>query len=353
MSNEDAWYVVPGPENDVIISTRVRLARNLADFPFINKMSADDKQRVSSLVYDAMSADEKYTFIDFSQVAEPGRELLKDKCIIENSECTSILMNSNESVSVVVNDVDHVRISNFAAGLNCESTMAKVYKVDEYLQQKLQFAASYQFGYLTAKIKDCGTGMKMSLFCFIPGIILGNKLEEVASYLREHNFSISSVYQTSDYNGDFGNCIFEICTNCSAREAEFDQLATTQAAGLYISKMERKIRKEFADNNPTIVTNYLSQAVAKYRFSYLLSFEEGVDILSGVKWGIALGHLTGIEQHEIDALYYRTKSGHLGYLCDNYSFDFEDDIKTDHNLQIQRLRAIVIQQAFENVKFKV
>lgn len=352
MKNDDAWYALPGPEDDVIISTRVRLSRNLADFPFINKMSADDKQRVSSLVYDAMSSDENYTYIDFSQVAEPGRELLKDKGVIKNSECTSLFMNSNESVSVVVNDIDHVRISNFASGLNCETTMEKVYKVDEFLQNKLQFAASYQFGYLTARIKDCGTGMKISFFCFIPAIILGNKLEEVAAYLREHHFSITPVYQTADHDGDFGNCIFEIYTNCSAREPEFDQLAATQAAGIFISKTERKIREEFADNNPTIVSNYLSQAVAKYKFSYLLSFEEGVDVLSGVKWGIALGILTGVEQNEIDALYYRTKSGHLGYLCDNYSFSFEDDVKADHNLQIQRLRTIVIQQAFEKVKFK-
>lgn len=352
MANDDSWFSVPGPYDDVILSTRVRLARNLADFPFLAKMSADDKRRVTSLVYDAVSSNESLTFIDFNQVGENGRDILQDKGIISNNECTAVIINADESTAIVVNDRDHVRIAGFASGLNCEKAMENVYKIDEFLQEKLQFAASYKFGYLTSHIKDSGSGMKISFYCFIPAVILDGKLEEVINYCHDHNFSITPAHKNQEEGADFGNCIFEVQTTCASRETELDQLAAIQSAGMYILQRERKIRKEYADNNPTVVLNFVKQALAKTVYSLLLSYEEGVNAFSGVKWGLQVGLLTGAEEKDINPLYFRTKNGHLKYLCDNYNFAFEEDIKNDPELQIERLRTIVIQQALGNIKIK-
>lgn len=350
--NDEPWFAFKGECDDVILSTRIRLIRNLADFPFVTKMTDDDKQRVTSLVYDTISGNEEYSFLDYSQIGESGKQILTDKGILKDHSCSAVVLSKNESTSILVNESDHIKISNFVSGLDCEKALKNVYQVDEFLQEKLQFAASFEFGYLTSHIKDAGTGMKLSIRCFIPSIILAGRMPELVNHIRKSGYNLKPVYKNTDSSGDFANCIFDVVSGNSSDGTELDQMAAMQAVGMYILQTERKIRKEFADNNPTIVSNFLKQAYAKGGYSLLLSYEEGVNIFSAVKWGLNTGRITGVSETEINALYFRTCQGHLRYLCDNYSFSFEDDIKADEELQIQRLRTIVIQQVFENLKFK-
>ena len=348
------WFALAGNEDDIIISTRARLVRNLADFPFTSKMTDDDKSRVNALVLDAFSASDEWHFMDMEGITEPGRQILLDKNIInENPEKkedpTAVVLNyKDEGLSAIVNESDHLKISAFVSGLDCEKAMQKVYKTDEFLQEKLQFAASIDFGYLTSYIKDSGTGLKFSIRVFIPGIVLSGQFDAVASMIHQKKLSLRPVFKSGEI-ADFSNCLFDIYTSTSAEGSEFDQMAVIQSAGEVIFKTERKIQANFADNNPTVVLNFFKQSYARALYSLLLTYEEAVSIISAVKWGLQLHLIKGISENELNALYYSTKDGHLKYLCDNFAFSFEDDIKNGGNLQIKRLRAIVIQQAFEGI----
>lgn len=346
---ETSWFAGTGPFDDVVLSTRVRIVRNLADFLFPAKMTDDDSQRIKALVYDAFSAESVYHFVDMNDMSEPGVQILKDKNILKDNDCDAVVLSTeDESIACLVNETDHIKISAFAAGLDCETAMKKAYKIDEFLQQKLQFAASYDFGYLSSRIKDCGSGMKITVRMFIPSIILAGQFDSVLALVQEKKLLLKPVFR-SDEIADFSNCIFDLCTSNAAEGTEFDQMAGIQSIAALILKTERKIRQEFADNNPTVVLNFFKQSYARAMYSLLLSYEEAVSIVSAVKWGIQLGLVTGLSESELNALYFRTKSGHLKYLCDNFAFTFEEDIKSSENLQIKRLRTIVIQQAFEGI----
>ncbi|MCI6593073.1 MAG: hypothetical protein MSH65_10575 [Spirochaetia bacterium] len=343
-----AWFAERGNNDDVVISTRARLVRNLADFPFSSKMTADDRERVQALAYDAFSGEEGWHFIDMRQVSLPGKQILIDKNII-NDDCTAVVINyGDESTSCLVNESDHIKIAAFISGLDCEKVMEKVYKVDEFLQKKLQFAANIDFGYLTSYIKDCGTGLKFSARLFIPSIVLSGQFDSVVSMVREKKLSIKPVFKSGQI-ADFSNCLFDITTTSSAEGTELDQMAVIHSVVSVILKTERKIRSNFADNNPTVVLNFFKQSYARAMYSLLLSYEEAVSIISAVKWGLQLGLIKGISENELNGLYYRVKDGHLKYLCDNFAFTFEKDVKASENLQIKRLRTIVIQQAFEGI----
>ena len=347
-ANSSAWFAEPGKDDDIVISTRARLIRNLADFPFPSKMTEDDKARVQALVYDAFSSTEDWHFIDMAGISQPGRQILSDKNIIKD-ECSAVAINyGDESTSCLVNESDHIKISAFVSGLDCEKAMEKVYKVDEFLQNKLQFAANIDFGYLTSYIKDCGTGLKFTVRLFIPSIVLSGQFESVVSMVREKKLSIQPVFK-SDQIADFSNCIFDVSTMNSAEGTELDQMAVIQSVASVILKTERKIQANFADNNPTVVLNFFKQSYARAMYSLLLSYEEAVSIISAVKWGLQLKLVKGISENELNGLYYRVKDGHLKYLCDNFAFTFEEDVKSSENLQIKRLRTIVIQQAFEDI----
>lgn len=346
---ESSWFASDGPYDDVVLSTRVRIVRNLADFLFPAKMSEDDHQRIKALVYDAFSSDESYHFVDLADMSKPGIQILKDKNILKDKEADAVVLSKeDESVACLVNEGDHLKISSFAAGLDCETAMKKAYKIDEFLQQKLQFAASYDFGYLSSRIKDCGSGMKITVRMFIPSIILAGQFDSVLALVQEKKLLLKPVFRSEEI-ADFSNCLFDLTTSNAAEGTEFDQMAGIQSIAALILKTERKIRQEFADNNPTVVLNFFKQSYARAMYSLLLSYEEAVSIISAVKWGIQLGLVSGLSESELNALYFRTKSGHLKYLCDNFAFTFEEDIKSSENLQIKRLRTIVIQQAFEGI----
>lgn len=347
-AGENVWFSMPGKYDDVVISTRARISRNLADFPFPSKMSADDKARVQSLVYDAFSGAENWRFIDMSQISEPGKQILQDKNILDE-ECGAAVINyGDESSSCLVNGIDHIKVSSFVSGLDCEKAMEKVYKTDEFLQEKLQFAASIDFGYLTSQIKDCGTGLKFSVRVFLPSIVLSGQFESIVSLVHSKKMSIKPVFK-SEQLVDFSNCLFDITTTSCAEGTELDQMAGIHSIASVILKKERKIRSNFADNNPTVVLNFFKQSYARAMYSLLLSYEEAVSIISAVKWGLQLKLVKGITETELNGLYYRVKDGHLKYLCDNFAFTFEEDIKASSALQIKRLRTIVIQQAFEGI----
>jgi len=346
--SSDIWFAQSGKYDDVVISTRARLVRNLADFPFPVKMSDDDRRRVQSLVYDAFSGAEEWRFLDLSQVSEPGKQILRDKNILDEDCGAAVINYKDESTCCLVNGIEHIKIISFNSGLDCEKTMEKVYKTDEFLQEKLQFAASIDFGYLTSQIKDCGTGLKFSVRVFIPSIVLSGQFESTVALVRSKKLSIKPVFK-SEQIADFSNCLFDIGTTSCAEGTELDQMAGIHSVVSVILKTERKIRSEFADNNPTVVLNFFKQSWARAMYSLLLSYEEAVSIISAVKWGLQLKLIKGITETELNSLYYRVKDGHLKYLCDSYAFTFEDDVKSSVALQIKRLRTIVIQQAFEGI----
>lgn len=357
MNNNKApvpWFSVAAQDDDVVLSTRIRLARNLADFVFPVKMSTEDFERINSLVYDAVSSDESFHFIDFKNIFSQGRQILEDKNIIsrdEDFDCSAVILNENDSLNILVNHIDHVRISAFSGGFEVEKTMAQAYRIDEMLQEKLQFAASRNFGYLTSRIKDCGTGMKLSVRIFIPAVILSGKFDSVLQLVQSKKFCISPVFQVRD-NADFSNFIFDVYNGNSCDGTEIDQAAEITSLISNILKTERKIRAAFADNNPTILLNFVKRAYAKAMYSVLLTYDDAADIIAVMKFGLQTGRVTGICENELNALFYKTKHGHILYVNDNYAFSYEEDLKSDINAQLQRLRVIVIQQAFEKLEIR-
>ena len=346
--NESIWFSMPGNCDDVVISTRARLVRNLADFPFPSKMTEDDKCRVQSLVYDAFNGAENWRFIDMTAISEPGKQILRDKNLLDEDCGAAVIDYQDESSCCLVNGTDHIKLITFASGLDCEKAMEKLYRTDEFLQTKLQFAANIDFGYLTSQIKDCGTGLKFSIRVFIPSIVLSGQFESTVQLVRSKKLTIQPVFK-SEQIADFSNCLFDVTTSSSAEGTELDQMAGIHSVVSVILKTERKIRAEFADNNPTVVLNFFKQSYSRAMYSLLLSYEEAVSIISAVKWGLQLKLISGISENDLNGLYYRVKDGHLKYLCDNFAFTFEEDVKSSQTLQIKRLRTIVIQQAFEDI----
>lgn len=353
--SQNPWYASDGPENDVVISTRVRLARNLANFPFTKHFRADDGERVQTLVFDAFSHAEnaeEFHALPVSALDKSGVTVLMERGVFGTATGTGVVLKSDGKISCTVNDGDHVRIASFAAGLDCNSAFADCRDFDALMQEKLQFAASYDFGYLTQALCDAGSGMKISLRVHVPASVHIGNVEKLFEDAKKQGFIISSPFGVGGRTEKSLGSFYQVSTAAAELGSEIDQLAAIYSVGKGIVETERKIRAEYAENKQTESRNIILRAYALAKFSMLLSWRESVDIISDLKWGIDFGLIGGVSDSELYSLLFRIQDGHLAYLMNSGQFNFESDISNSHELKIMRLRAVSIQETVSKMNFK-
>jgi protein arginine kinase len=358
----EPWYTCSGTDGDVVVSTRVRFARNLANFQFPDttknlpqtSLRKGDYDRVRTLVFDSFSHLENadnFHLVNSEALDSLGVKILEERGVIDESASSGIVMRSDGRLSCLVNSVDHVRIASFAPGLSCESVFADCRAIDESLQQTLQFAASFDFGYLTASINDAGSGMKLSLRVHLPSVSFSGEADNILRGLREKGLAVTSVYGAGgDYGVSLGS-YYQISTISSFNGSEIDQIASLESAGRYVVETERKFRAKCAENKPTAVHNIILRAFASAKFSVLMPLRESIGIISAVKWGLDMGIIRGIDDSTLCGLLYRVQNGHLEFLLKNGNFAFENDIKDNLQQKTERLRALILQEAFEKINF--
>ncbi len=352
----DAWYASKGQDDDVVLSSRVRLARNLANFPFPASCDDDEAVRAQNIVFDAFNHFEDadaYQSVPLAAVEPLGAKILSERGLFENNFGTGLVMRLDGISSCLVNCVDHVRVASFAPGLALNAVYASSADIDSRLQERIQFAASHDFGYLNANVMDSGSGMKSSVRVHLPSISYAGKIDEIMSLAAQKGFSVTAPYGTGSRAGSSLGSIYQISSVQSASGNEIDQLAAATAFAKNICETERKFRAEYADNKSTPVRDMILRAFATARFCMMMDLREAIDVVSAVKWGLDLGSVKGTKDWELSSLLYRIQSGHLGFLLKTGNFHFESDVVSDESLKEKRLRAIVMQDAFKKISFVI
>lgn len=386
--NSDAWYSCDGAENDVVLSTRVRLARNLANFPFPSKLRETDGQRIQSIVFDAFNQFDtagQFQALAIEKLDPLGSRILQERGVLDgvdsvattsksgqgsgafvgsslvektnDDENRGIVMRTDGKVSCTVNIVDHVRIASFMPGLDVDNALGLCREVDEGMQKNIQFAASYEFGYLTSSITDAGSGMKVSVRVHLPSLSLLGRIPAVAGNLQEKGILFTACYGAGGIDsvspaGGKGSSLgayYQLSSKNSFSGNEYDQTTAIAAATKQIAEQERKARSECKDSMPTVIRDEIYRAYALSRFSKFISLREAIDIVSNVKWGKDLELLNGIGDSELHALLYRIQQAHLEFVLKSGNFNFEKDIADNTDKKVCRLRALILQEAFEDI----
>ena len=356
--SNDAWYSAPGPENDVVLSTRVRLARNLANFPFPAKFKDDDSFRVQTLVFDSFShCDEpdKYQGVVTSELDELGASILEERGVLDSNYATSsgsaIVVRTDGKVSCEVNTSDHMRLSAFVPGLDGNSAFNLVAKIDDELQNTIQFAADYEIGYLTSAIANCGSGMKVSCRVHLPSLSFSGKILDLFNSLNSKEIVISDCFGAGSVSSSSLGFYYQVSTKTAGNGNELDQIAALVSAVKFLAENERREREAVLRTRQTELLNRIYRSYAKVKFASLMDVREAVEVISDIKWGKHLGFFTGIEDSELCALLYRIQNGHLQFVLKSKKLNFPADIGENKTLKTDYLRALTLQEAFENLLF--
>ena len=174
--NRGEWLRGSGPESDIVISSRIRLARNLADFPFISRANDQDRGRIEKMLHDDVLAVEqpnRLLYIDVERLAGIDRQFLVERHLIsrehaEGHGARAVAIDQSETFSVMVNEEDHLRIQVMHSGLDLPEAWEQINRIDDLLEQKVTYAYHKRLGYLTACPTNVGTGMRVSVMLHLP-----------------------------------------------------------------------------------------------------------------------------------------------------------------------------------------
>ena len=363
-AQNDSLFCKDGPDNDVALQTVVRYTRNLANFPFSNCLRVNDLERVKSIIFDSINRikdAEKYHIISSPELFKI--ETLVDCGILDEGckEDATLAVNDENYLSCfIINDVDHLKIKCIMPGSDTENAYENCRNIDLQMQQNLQYAASYEFGYLNSNFCDVGSGISFKTMVHLPFLALTGKIGEVSRRLLDKQISLSSCFSGSREGSIFNfskdaysqGSFFEISTTNSFYGTELDQHANFKQELMNIIEEERLCCLNYVRKNSTLLKHDVFRAYGISQFSKFITRQEAIDIMCAMKMGVNAGLIEGIQHKELNFLPYKIMFTNIERIIKAGKFNFEMDIADNIRMEGDRLRAILLQDELKNIILK-
>jgi len=317
-SNGAEWLQASTRENDVVMSSRIRLARNFAGFPFVNRAKREDRKQILQIAQrDIMEGGlaPQMMWIDLNEVPQIERSVLVERHLIskqhsKGEEPRAVAISApDERLSIMVNEEDHLRIQVIRGGLALTEAFDQIDAVDDKIEAMSDYSFSTRFGYLTACPTNVGTGLRVSVMLHLPGLKLSGEIEKVRRAAKGMSLAVRGFYgEGSEAVGDF----FQLSNQTTLGKSEaailedFDQNIVPK-----IVEYERLARRSLLEKRRAILEDRVHRALGTLRHARLLKSEESLEMLSFVRLGVVMGILEGVDLSVVNNLILLTQPAHL------------------------------------------
>lgn len=322
------WYLQNGKDSDVVISSRVRLARNLADFPFKDKAKQEDLEQILKIIKEIVpSIGYGLKYIELRNIDNITKLTLIENHLISPEFATNkngaILINDEENICIMINEEDHIRIQVFSSGQELEELLNLAIEIDEKIDGLVTYATNEKYGYLTSCPTNVGTGLRASVMVHLPALTLTGNIEKVLNVVNNFGMNIRGVYGEGTQSK--GN-IYQISNNQSLGLIEKEIIKNIKTITEKVIEQERLARK-YLTKIQIDLEDRVYRAYGILANAMKLSSEECRKLLSDVKLGTDLGIIKELDDMKVSKLETYTKPGNLQkYLAkelDAYDRDIE------------------------------
>ncbi|MFM7315768.1 MAG: protein arginine kinase [Isosphaeraceae bacterium] len=308
------WLRGTGPESDIVICSRIRLARNLADFPFISRASKTDKGDIVSQVRDSITeSGSRLSYFDVEKMPELDRQFLVERHLIsrelkEGEGPRGVALNDTESASVMINEEDHMRIQVMRSGFDLSGAWEQINDLDDRLEENLDLAFSQELGYLSACPTNVGTGIRVGVMLHLPALGQTNHLDKFFRALQKINLSVRGLHGegTQPY-GDF----YQISNQQTLGKSEPELIQSLSDVVPQLIEYERKARQTLLNERRQVLQDQVSRAYGVLKTAHTISSEETMLLLSSVRMGINLGLIDDMTIAQVNELFINTQPAHL------------------------------------------
>ena len=283
------WYIEKGDQGDVVISTRIRLARNLREEPFPIKLDVQGKNRVNALIRSAVFENDQndFSFIDMKDLTRLQAVSLAERHLISpefagKKEGSALILSKDESVSIMLCEEDHIRLQVMKAGLDLEGAYDIADKLDSMLDARLHFAFDERIGYLTQCPTNLGTAMRASVMLHLPALTRCGQMTRLANTVSKLGLTVRGAYgEGSQPKGD----LYQISNQITLGITEETAIANLKSIVLQLVAQERAAAAELMKNPAE--EDKIFRALGVLRLARLLSSDEFMELISLVRLGVA------------------------------------------------------------------
>jgi protein arginine kinase len=311
------WLRGTGPLSDVVVSSRARLARNLASMPFLSRCPPPKQREVVELCRSALSRlslPPEVFFVDLEQADALDRQLLVERHLVSRQQAEApgprgVLVAGDETIAVMINEEDHLRLQVLRGGLQIDECVAQCRRLDEMLEGQLSFAYSSRYGYLTACPTNVGTGLRVSVMLHLPALKMTGQIERVLRAARDMHLAIRGLHgEGTEPMGDF----FQISNQTTLGKSE-EQIANQFRDDIlpHFIEYERQARQALLHERRLALEDRIFRAQATLRSARLLSSEEMMALFSHLRLGLALRIIEDMTAQTLNELSLAAQPAHI------------------------------------------
>ncbi|MGV3532613.1 MAG: protein arginine kinase [Chthoniobacteraceae bacterium] len=316
LSSSGEWLRGEGPHHQIVVSSRVRLARNLRNFSFPGWAKKSERlqilEAIKSKVEELPEMQEAFS-VPSQDLTALEKQVLVERHLISREHAakgvgSAVIMNKKQTLSIMINEEDHLRMQSLRSGLQLKSVFKLIDKVDSELEQKLDFAFHKELCFLTACPTNVGTGMRASAMVHLPALVLSEQINQVIQAVNKIGLAVRGLY--GEGTEALGN-LFQVSNQTTLGEKEEEIIERLNKVILNIIQHEQNARQTLIEKKPTTLLDHIGRGYGILRYAHSMNSKEALNLLSFMKLGIDLGFFPGDWQVPIDELFMETQPAHL------------------------------------------
>ena len=326
------WLRGTGPNSNIVISSRIRLARNLEKTPFPNRSSKKNLTDVLEMVQGAVNAIDYFKgslFIKMTELDNIDKQFLIERHLMSyehaaNPEGKGLVVSREEVLSLMINEEDHLRVQVMQSGFNLYETWKIVNTIDDKLSEKMQFAFLPEWGYLTACPTNTGTGMRGSVMLHLPALVMTKQINKVLAAISKLSFTSRGFYgEGTQASGNF----FQISNQVSLGHSDDEIIQNIIGLIRQIIDQEEQARQALLVQNRPMLEDKIWRSFGVLKNAHIVSSQETAELLSMVRLGIDMGIIKDVSRMAINELFITIQPAHLQKIDGKKLSSQERDIK--------------------------
>ncbi|MFH1593672.1 MAG: protein arginine kinase [Candidatus Omnitrophota bacterium] len=316
LHKKSEWLKGTGPNSNIVISSRVRLARNIDGLSFFNWAQPNEKAKILDIIKSAATSSKflkKSLFLGMKDLSEIDRQFLVERHLMSpehviEPEFKAIILDEEEIISIMVNEEDHLRIQILQSGFNIIEAWRMCDEIDTDLGEKIPYAFSPRWGHLTACPTNTGTGLRASVMLHLPALVMTNQIGKVFQAISKLGLTMRGFY--GEGTEAIGN-LFQVSNQVTLGHSENDLIDKIEGIVDKLVKREESTRKIIITKNRDEVIDKIWRAYGTLKSARIITSAETIKLLSVIRLGIDLGIVGEIDRPSINELFMLTQPAHL------------------------------------------
>ena len=305
-----------GPADDIVLSSRARLARNLSGSPFPAWAKKSERIRILKKARAAvLDVPDMVSCLseDMDQLTGEEKSMLVERHLISREHAargggSGLILNKEENISVMINEEDHLRMQVILPGLQVREAWQKINNLDSELDKRLPFAFSPTYGYLTACPTNLGTGMRVSAMLHLPALSLSDQINQIISAVDKIKFAVRGIY--GEGSDPLGN-MFQVSNRITLGETEEDIVKRFIMVVWALFEREKDARRTLIETDQNLLLNHIGRSYGILSNCYSIDAKETLNLLSFIRLGCDFGMFEDNNRGIVDELFLTTQPGHL------------------------------------------